>query len=90
MTGVPAAGRARHDPFLGPAGGRLDEQQRMKRPLRQAEAKTRRLSGEDPLHVTRLERRAPEITRRRRGSHERRQAKRLSGDDHASEYAVRL
>ena len=87
---APVAGRRRHDPLLDRADSRLDEQQRVKRTLRQVEAKCRRRSREDALHVTRLERRAPEVTRRRRGSHKRRQAKRLSGDDHAAQYEVPL
>ena len=81
---APVARRPRHDRLLDRARSRLDEQQRVKRTLGQAEAKCRRRSREDPLHVTRLERRAPEVTRRRSGSHERRQSKRLSGDDHAA------
>jgi hypothetical protein len=84
---APVAGRPRYD--ADRAGYRLDQQQRVKRPLRQVEAKGRRRSREDLLQVTRLERGAPEVTRRRCSSHERRQPKCLSGDDHAASMRLR-
>jgi hypothetical protein len=84
MSGGPLAPRrSRHDPMWNPACGRPEQQERMKRALRQLESKRRRRDPEGLVPIARLERCAPEVAGRGRSSDQRRQSKRLSGNEHA-------
>jgi hypothetical protein len=82
--GRPVPGSSRHDSMSSPTHGRPERQERMKRALRQLEPKRGRRDPEGLLPIARLERCAPEVAGRGRSSDQRRQSKRLSGDEHTA------